>query len=59
ARPAWQIQDLHPSGACGNAAAASSGKGEATLVFAVKRLVEVLEDVERMPLDNLGTEPGW
>ncbi len=59
ARPAWQIQDLHPSGACGNAAAASSDKGEATLVFAVERLVEVFKDVERMPLDNLGTEPSW
>ena len=59
ARPAWQIQDLHPSGACGNSAAASTDKGEATLAFAVERLVEVLDDVERAPLSALETEPDW
>ena len=59
ARPAWQIQDLHPAGACGNAAAASAPKGEAILAFAVERLVEVLDDVDRMPLDSLSNEPEW
>ena len=59
ARPAWQIQDLHPSGACGNAAAASAAKGEATLAFAVERLVEVFNDVERASLDPLKSAPDW
>ena len=59
ARPAWQIQDLHASGACGDASAASTEKGEATLAFAVERLVEVLDDVERVPLGALGTRPDW
>ena len=36
ARPGWQIQDLHPSGACGNAAAATAEKGESTLAFTIR-----------------------
>ena len=59
ARPAWQIQDLHPAGACGNAAAASSAKGETILKFAVERLIEVLDDVDQMPLDSLRNRPEW
>ena len=59
ARPAWQIQDLHPSGACGNATAATAAKGGATLAFTVERLVEVLDDVDRATLDWLGNEPDW
>ena len=59
ARPAWQIQDLNPSGACGNAASATLAKGEATLAFVVERLVEVLGDVDRASLDRLGNAPDW
>lgn len=59
ARPGWQIQDLHPKGACGNAAAATAAKGEATLDLAVARLVEVLEQVARAPLSWLDTAPAW
>ena len=59
ARPGWQIQDLHPSGACGNAAAATAEKGESTLAFTIERLVEVLEDVDRVPLAALEGEPEW
>ena len=58
ARPAWQIQDLHPSGACGNAAAASAEKGRATLDFAVRRLVEVLADVDRAEIGAGPAAPG-
>ncbi len=59
ARPTWQIQDLNPAGACGNAAAATREKGEATVMFAVERLVEMLADVEHMPLGGLANEPEW
>ena len=59
AKPAWQIQDLNPAGACGNAAAATRDKGEATLAFVVERLVEVLADVDRAPLDRLANAPDW
>ena len=59
ARPAWQIEDLNPAGACGNAAAATLEKGEATVAFAVERLVEVLADIDRVSLDGLANKPEW
>ncbi len=59
AKPAWQAQDMHPEGACGNAAAASAEKGEMTLDFATDRLVELLAEVERAPLSWLEQEPAW
>ena len=59
AKPGWQIQDLHPEGACGDAAAATAGKGEATLDFALDRLVEVLAEIDRAPLDWLDARPAW
>ena len=59
ARPAWQMQDLNPAGACGNAAAATREKGERTVAHAVERLVEMLADVERQPLDGLARRPEW
>ncbi len=59
AKPGWQAQDMHPKGACGNAAAATAEKGEATLGFATDRLVELLAEVERAPLSWLETEPAW
>ena len=59
ARPAWRIEDLNPAGACGNAAAATPEKGEATVAFTVERLVEVLADVARVSLDALSNEPDW
>ncbi|MFP4405152.1 creatininase family protein [Rhodosalinus sp.] len=59
AKPAWQAQDMHPEGACGNAAAASAEKGEMTLDFATDRLVELLAEVERAPLSWLKQEPAW
>ena len=59
ARPAWSIQDLHPAGACGDAAAATPEAGAATLDFAVQRLVETLGDVDRASLDRLSNEPDW
>ncbi|MEM9205383.1 MAG: creatininase family protein [Pseudomonadota bacterium] len=51
---AWRIDDLHPSGAAGNAAAATPEKGEASLDYAVEGFIQLLEDVHRFPLTNLG-----
>jgi creatinine amidohydrolase len=59
AKPGWQAQDMHPAGACGNAAAATAEKGEATLDFATDRLVELLAEVERAPLSWLRDAPDW
>lgn len=55
--PRMQIQDLDPAGACGDAAAATPGKGEAAVAFTVERPVEVLADVDRVSRDGLANEP--
>lgn len=44
ARPAWIIDDLHPEGACGNAAAATAEKGEQLLGSAARNFVEFLKE---------------
>lgn len=59
ARVAWQTQDLNPAGACGNAAAASADKGQRVLDFVSDRFVEVLKDIDRVPLALLDASPEW
>lgn len=59
AKPGWQVQDMSPFGACGNAAAASAAKGHATLDFAADRLVDLLAEIERAPLTWLDNKPAW
>lgn len=43
----WMAQDLHPSGAVGNAAAATAEKGRIALDHAAKGIVELLADMHR------------
>ena len=50
---AWATQDLHPSGACGDATAADAEKGRLLLDHMAGALVEILAEVERYPLANL------
>ena len=59
AKPGWQTQDLHPEGACGDAAAASVEKGRRTIDHVVGRIVMALEEIERAPLSWLDNQPGW
>lgn len=59
ARVAWQTQDLNPAGACGNAAVASADKGQRVLDFVSNRFVEVLKDIDRVPLASLDASPEW
>jgi creatinine amidohydrolase len=42
---AWQAQDLHPSGAIGDASAATAGKGHQLLVHGAQAFCELLADV--------------
>jgi creatinine amidohydrolase len=49
----WQIQDLHPSGACGNAAAADAARGGAIVERAARQLVRLLDEVAKHPLDSI------
>ena len=50
---AWMTQDLHPSGAVGNATLASATKGEAALDHGAKAFVELLEEIDRFDLARL------
>lgn len=49
----WQAQDLNPSGACGNAAAADAERGRQIADHAVIRFHELVREVARFPLDRL------
>jgi creatinine amidohydrolase len=48
-RLAWQAQDLHPSGACGDATDADPERGRALVDHAARALVELLVEVDRFP----------
>ena len=54
---AWQAQDLHPSGAAGDATQASAEKGERLLDYGARAFCELLEDVDRFDLNMLATGP--
>jgi creatinine amidohydrolase len=49
----WQSQDLHPSGASGNARAATADKGRIVAERAVANMIELLTEVARYPLDRI------
>jgi creatinine amidohydrolase len=53
ARFAWQTQDLNPSGAVGNAAAATAENGAALLDAAGRALAQLLAEIDRLPPDTL------
>jgi creatinine amidohydrolase len=44
---AWQTQDLHTSGAVGNATLATSEKGEQLIEFGARRFIELLDDIDK------------
>ena len=53
AKLAWQIQDYNPSGAVGNAAAATTDKGSQVLQAAGTALAQLLGEVQRLPMSAL------
>ena len=53
----WMAQDLHPSGAVGNAAAGTLDKGEAALDLGARAFVALIEDVHRFDLARLKEGP--
>ncbi|MFD1198693.1 creatininase family protein [Brucella gallinifaecis] len=59
AKPAWQVQDINSYGAAGDASIATAEKGRKTIDFAAQRLVEVLAEIERVPLSWLDNQPAW
>ena len=54
---AWMAQDMHPAGACGNAAIATANKGQQVIDHAARQIVTLLGEVDRMPLDHLDRAP--
>jgi len=54
---AWMTQDLHESGALGDATRATAAKGEAALAHGARAFVELLREVERFDLKRLREGP--
>jgi creatinine amidohydrolase len=54
---AWMTQDLHRSGAIGDATLAEAGKGEAALAQGAQAFVELLREVDRFDLARLHGGP--
>src|SRR5579871_2675066 len=54
---AWQAQDLHPSGAVGDATLASAEKGERLVDQGAKAFCELLAEVDRFDLQRLANHP--
>jgi creatinine amidohydrolase len=54
---AWQAQDLHPSGAAGDATAASAEKGERLLDHGARAFCELLADVDQFDPAALSDRP--
>jgi creatinine amidohydrolase len=55
---AWQAQDLHPSGAAGDATLASAEKGERLLDHGARAFCELLADVDNFDVTRLAIGPG-
>ena len=49
----WRAEDLHPSGACGNAARADAAKGATLLAYLADRLATLVAELAATPLATL------
>ena len=54
---AWQVQDLHGSGAVGNATLASADKGEQLIEHGARAFCELLDDVDKFDVAALARGP--
>lgn len=57
AKLGWQMQDYHPQGAVGNAAAATAEKGRAVIGAAAQQLAALLQEIADLPADTLVARP--
>ncbi len=53
----WETQDLSLPGACGNALDADAERGAQLVEFGARRLIKLLAEIERYPLDALRAGP--
>jgi creatinine amidohydrolase len=49
----WAAQDLHPSGACGDASRATAELGQITVERAAERLITLIDEISRYPLTRI------
>jgi creatinine amidohydrolase len=54
---AWMTQDLHATGALGDATLATAAKGEAALLHGARAFVELLQEIDRFDLARLNEAP--
>jgi creatinine amidohydrolase len=57
AKLAWQMQDYNPAGAVGNAANATTAKGQVMVEAAARALAGLLAEIDRLPIDTLAPQP--
>jgi len=57
AKLGWQMQDLNPAGAAGNASAATMKKGRAVVDAAGRALARLLTEIDQLPPDTLVDRP--
>jgi creatinine amidohydrolase len=55
----WQAQDLHPSGASGNAAGAKAALGKELVERAARGLVKLVDEISNYPLSRLRTHTAF
>ena len=53
AKLAWQMQDYNPSGAAGNAAAATAENGRALMAAAGRSFAQLLFEIDRLPATTI------
>ncbi|MBR0754396.1 creatininase family protein [Bradyrhizobium jicamae] len=49
----WQMQDINPKGACGNAALADAERGRMAVERAAGRLIKLITEVEQYPMSRI------
>lgn len=49
----WQVQDIHPSGAVGNASDSDAERGQKLVESAAQSFIDLLGEIDRYPLDNI------
>jgi creatinine amidohydrolase len=54
---AWQAQDLHPSGAVGDATRATPEKGQRLIEHGARAFIELLDDVDKFDVKLLSLRP--
>lgn len=54
AKLGWAIEDYHPAGAVGNAAAATAERGQAMVQASAQGLAQLLAEIHALPADTVG-----